>query len=321
MQFRSSRPAGALLLGAGLLLTACSSGEPSGSPETEPLSDPSKVSVERLVYPLDPYRTTKEQIHSLEKAQELLTADCMKRYGFGYKTAAQPPSPSGGTSYRYGLADERTAARYGYSRPGVSSAQKRPEESPLSPDERLALDGPPPRSTPGGGLERPPLTLEAQRKADSGRTVNGRKVLVGGCGQEGHLRLYAEKEKGVDLLFVFGMESEAFTRAQNSPKVAAAIKAWSGCMAEKGYRISDPMESSRSLGLNPESEADMGSAKAIAIARHDVACKKQVDLVALWYKAEVGFQRELMEEHAEQLALFKTEMDERIKKAAAVNGG
>lgn len=320
MPFRSSRSATALLLGAVLLLTACSSDEPADSSAPKPLSDPSKVSVEQLVYPLDPYRTTKDQIRSLEKAQDLLTADCMKRYGFGYKAPVQPPSPSTGTSYRYGLADEKTAARYGYAKPGASSDQKRSKGNPLPPDEQLVLHGPPLKSKPGGGLELPPLTLEEQKKADTGRTVNGQKVLAGGCGREGHLRLYAEKKKPVELLFVFGMESEAFTRAQNSPKVAAAIKAWSGCMAEKGYRISDPMESSKSLGLNPDSQADMGSAKAIAIAKHDVACKKRVNLVPLWYEAEVGFQKELMEEHAETLKQFKDEMDERIKKAAAVNG-
>ncbi|MEU3604917.1 hypothetical protein AB0E83_05590 [Streptomyces sp. NPDC035033] len=318
---RPSRPLAAFLLATGVLLAGCSSGEPAASAGTKPLSDPSEVSVGQLVYPLDPYRATDEQIRSLEKAQDLLTADCMKRYGFGYEAAPPPPARSSGTSYRYGVADEETAARYGYAKPGTDAEREKPNEALLPPDERMALRGPPLGSKPGGGLALPPRTLEEQKKTDTGRTVNGRKVLAGGCSREGHLRLYAEKKQPVDLLFVFGMEGEAMSRAKASPKVAAAVRAWSACMAEKGYRVTDPLESVRSLGLDPESRADLGSARAIAIAKHDVACKKRVKLVPLWYEAEVEFQKELMEKHAETLAQFKREMDERIKKAAAVHGG
>ncbi|MCX4982712.1 hypothetical protein [Streptomyces sp. NBC_00572] len=319
MHPRLFRPAAVLLMSAGLLLTACSAGEPAVSADPKPLSDPLTVPAAQLVYPLDPYKTTAEQIRSLEKAQDLLTADCMKRFGFTYRPPVRPAPRTRSTSSRYGVTDAATVARYGYTRPGVP-AEPEPDTKPLPPAEQLALSGPPLKTKPGGGLVLPPLTLEESRRTDSGRTLNGQKVPVGGCGREGHLRLYAEKKNPEDLLFVFGMESEAFTRAQKSPKVAAAVKAWSACMAEKGYRVSDPMESSASLGLNPESPDDLGSAKAITIAKHDVACKKRTDLVALWYTAEVGFQKELMEKHAETLKQVKKETDERIKKAASVNG-
>ncbi|WP_329621803.1 hypothetical protein OG357_16135 [Streptomyces sp. NBC_01255] len=313
-----SRSAAVLLLSTGLLLTACSSGEPAVSADTKPLSDPSKVSPAELVYPLDPYKTTNEQIRSLETAQDLLVADCMKRFGFTYKLPVRPAPRPNGTSLRYGITDEARAARYGYARPGgpAPDPEKLPEDS-LPPAERLALTGPPLKSKPGGGLVLPPLTLEESRKTDSGRTLNGQKVPIGGCSREGHLSLYAEKKEPVELLYVFGMESEASTRAQQSPKVAKAVKAWSACMAEKGYSVTDPVSPHQALGL--EADGDDGSAKAIAAAKQDVACKKRTDLVALWYTAEVGFQKELMEEHAETLSQVKVELDERIKKAASVN--
>ncbi|MDV5147632.1 hypothetical protein R1T08_26535 [Streptomyces sp. SBC-4] len=319
MHPRPSRPAAALLLSAGLLLTACSSGEPAASADTKPPSDPSKVSAAQLVYPLDPYKATDEQRRALEKAQDLLAVDCMKRLGITYKPAALP-APKGGSTLRYGLTDEARAARYGYSTPGYVPDSEGPRSDPLTPAERLALSGGPLKSKPGGGMELPPRTLEEQQKTDSRQTVNGKKIPAGGCGREAHLRLYAEKKEPEDLLYVFGMEGEALTRAQTSPKVAKAVKAWSACMAEKGYRVTDPMAPHKELGLNPERQADLGSPKAIAAAKQDVACKKRVKLVGLWYEAEVGFQKELMEEHAETLTQVKTEHDERIKKAAKVNG-
>ncbi|WP_405856515.1 hypothetical protein OG361_23465 [Streptomyces sp. NBC_00090] len=318
MRPRPSRSAAVLLLSAGLLLTACSSGEPAVSADTKPLSDPSKVAPARLVYPLDPYKTTDEQIRSLEAAQDVLVGDCMKRFGFTYKPPVRPVPRPKDTSSRYGVTDEAKAARYGYARPGgpVPEPDEVPEDS-LPPAERLALSGPPLKPKPGGGIVLPPLTLEESRKTDSGRTVNGQKVPVGGCGREGYLRLYAEKKEPVELLYVFGMESESSSRAQESPKVAKAVKAWSACMAEKGYRVTDPVSPQAALGL--KSEVDFGSAKAIAAAKQDVACKKRTDLVALWYTAEAGFQKKLMEEHAETLRQVKVELDERIKKAASVN--
>ncbi|MFE5716721.1 hypothetical protein ACFQ7J_38575, partial [Streptomyces sp. NPDC056501] len=278
MRPRPFRSAAALLLSAGLTLTACSSGEPAVSAGAKPLSDPAKVAPAQLVYPLDPYRTTDEQIRSLEKAQDLLTADCMKRFGFTYKPPVRPLPRPKTTSSRYGVTDAATAARYGYVKPGVVDVPEPSGEDTLPRAERMALSGPPLGSKPGGGMVIPPLTLEELRKTDSGRTLNGQKVPVGGCGREGHLRLYAEKKEPEDLLFVFGMEGEASSRAQQSPKVAKAVKAWSACMAEKGYRVTDPISPQEALGL--KSEADFGSAPAIAAAKQDVACKKRTNLVA-----------------------------------------
>ncbi|MFD3662244.1 hypothetical protein ACFWVF_16825 [Streptomyces sp. NPDC058659] len=316
---RPRRPltAAVLLLSTGLL-TACSSGEPAVSAGAKPPSDPSGTAAAQLAYPLDPYKTSNEQIRGLEKAQDLLTADCMKRFGFTYRPPVRPLPPTRSTTSRYGVTDEATVARYGYVKPGVGPGPDKPAEESLSSAEQLALSGPPLKSKPGGGLVLPPLTLEESRKTDSGRTLNGQKVPVGGCGREGHLRLYAVRKDPVDLLYVFGMESEAFSRARQSPKVTKAVSAWSACMAEKGYRVTDPVSPQAALGL--KSEAEFGGAKAIAAARQDVACKKRTDLVALWYTAEVGFQNELMNQHAETLKQVKVELDERIKKAASVNG-
>ncbi|MFH8625411.1 hypothetical protein ACH4A8_26600 [Streptomyces vietnamensis] len=319
MRPRTSLPAVVLLLGAGLLLTACSSGEPPVPAGTKPLSDPAEVPAAQLAYPLDPYRTTDEQIHSLEKAQDLLTVECMKRFGFTYRPPVRPAPRPRGTSSRYGVTDEATVARYGYARPGgpAPAPDKLPGD-PLPPAERLVLTGPPLRTGPGGRLVPPPRTLEESRRTDSGRTVNGQKVPVGGCGREGHLALFAEKKDPVDLLYVFGMESEASIRAREAPKVVEAVGAWSACMAEKGYRVTDPVSPQKALGL--KSEAEFGTARAIVAAKQDVACKKRTKLVALWYEAEVGFQNELMERHAETLKQVKAELDERVEKAASVNG-
>ncbi|MGW6414044.1 hypothetical protein [Streptomyces sp. NPDC055055] len=301
--------AAAVLLGAALL-TACASG--TDGPSAAAPAPPSDVTdAARLSYPLDGYKPTDEESRGIERAQALLTADCMRRFGFSYRPPEQPRPVRSATASRYGLTDAATASRYGYApRGGALPPPKAPADDGLGATGELVLGGPPLRG-------RVPTSLAESERTDSGRTVNGRKVPVGGCGREGFLRMYAPREGAVDALFVFRLETEAYTRARQDPSVARAVDAWSRCMAEKGYRTDDPVSPQQDLGLPPDA---FGGPRAIAAAAQDVACKRRTRLVGLWYAAEAGFQREAAERHAETLTRAKSELDARIRLAAARNG-
>ncbi|MFE0649253.1 hypothetical protein ACFVZH_11760 [Streptomyces sp. NPDC059534] len=306
MRPRAPHSAAALLLGAALL-TACASG--TGGPSA-PAPPPEVTDAARLTYPLDGYKPTDEESRGIEKAQALLTADCMRRFGLAYRPPEQPRPARSGTASRYGLTDAATASRYGYApRGGAVPPGKAPEDD-LGPTGELVLGGPP--------LKGPiPMSLAESERTDSGRRVNGRKVPVGGCGREGFLRMYAPREGAVDALFVFQLETEAFSRARQDPDVVRAVGQWSRCMAEKGYRSDDPVSPQQDLGLSADT---LGGPKAIAAAEQDVACKKRSNLVGIWYAAEVGHQERAVDRHAEALTRAKSELDARIRLAAARNG-
>ncbi|MFB6836781.1 hypothetical protein [Streptomyces sp. NPDC056361] len=305
------RPAAAALLLGAALLTACGAGAgptgPGGPPA--PAAPPGATDAARLAYPLDGYKPTDEESRGIERAQALLTADCMKRFGFAYRPPEQPRPARAGTGSRYGLTDAANASRYGYAPRGGAEPPGKAPEADLGPAGELALGGPPVR----GPL---PMSLAESERTDSGRKVNGRKVPVGGCGREGFLRMYAPRDGAVDALFVFRLEAEAFAKARQDPRVARVVAEWSRCMAEQGYRTDDPVSPQEDLGLAQDTT---GGPRAVAAAVRDVACKERTGLVGVWYAAEVGFQKQAVERNAETLTRTRSELDARIRLAASRN--
>ncbi|MEU9862926.1 hypothetical protein AB0D99_18855 [Streptomyces sp. NPDC047971] len=308
--------ASVLLLSAALL-TACSSSDSGGGDaksEPEIGAVPKLLRTAELSYPMDTYETTPEQLQQLQKAQNRLISQCMQRFGFTY----EPPPPvqsgrgSGSDDTRYGLTDPDKAARYGYdSRAGAAPPVKPPAPS-LGATGQLALSGP---DLKQGAAQ--PMSWEEAQKADSGKTVNGQKVPIGGCNRESYLKLYAPKKGAVDVMFVFNVTADAFTRARDDSRVAEAITAWSACMAEKGYKADDPVSPQEDLGI---ASGALGSPKAVAAAKQDVACKERANLVGVWFTVESAYQQRNVEQNAETLNQAKTELEERLKLANTLNG-
>ncbi|MFF0478367.1 hypothetical protein [Streptomyces sp. NPDC004284] len=304
-----------VLLLSAALLTACSSASGSGDdPAKEPEigTVPRMLSTTGLSFPLDGYATTEDQRRRLEKAQSRATGDCMRRFGFDYELPLSPaPIGRSGDSRRYGLTDPAIAARYGYVPHRGAQPPAKPAAQNLGPSGKLALNGP-------DGYEGPrPMSLEEARAKDSGKTLNGQKVPIGGCLREGFLTIYAPKKGAVDAMFVTNVRMDAFSRSREDSRVVAAVKAWSACMAEKGYEVDEPVSPQSDLGLDPNT---FGGPQAIAAARQDVACKEKANLVGIWYTVETAYQKRSIEQNAEALNQAKTELDERLKLAATLAG-
>ncbi|MEU7020531.1 hypothetical protein ABZ990_07705 [Streptomyces sp. NPDC046203] len=296
------------------LLTACSSdpGDKGGDTTKEPAigTIPKLLSAADLSYPLDSYMATTEQNRKLEQAQARVTSDCMARFGFTYTMRQTPPSGRSGNEGRYGLTDATAAARYGYTPNRGVAPPAKPLNPKLSASGELALGGPDYKGAQ-------PMSLEESEATDSGKTLGGKKVPIGGCIREGYLKIYAPKKGAQDIMFVTNMAGDAFSRAHDDSRVSAAIKAWSACMAEKGYKTGDPVSPQHDLGLDPNT---YGSPRAIAAARQDIACKERANLVGIWYTVETAYQKRNMEQNAEALNQAKTELDERLKLAATLAG-
>ncbi|MFG2984093.1 hypothetical protein ACGFYQ_23030 [Streptomyces sp. NPDC048258] len=318
-QRRCSTAAAALL--AATLLAGCAEaggakGASGGEPALGPVSvNPATIS---LSLPMDAYTDTDGERGRMDAAQYRLTAQCMARYGFSYE---QPPKPAadGATPKEdrhqnlFGIADPVRAATYGYNPDAGRERPPRPSVPQLSDSASTVLFGQRPEDK--GQADPGPVSDEEAQAADSGLTVGGQKVPAGGCQREGYRKLYAPTKDSVDLLFTFGLASEAHTRAQEDSRVGDVLAKWSECMAKSGYGgVRTPYEVIEKLGL----QNDKAGPKAVAVATKDVACKREVNLVGIWAAAEAAYQKRLVEEHAETLALYKKQRDARLKLAASL---
>ncbi|MFF0556240.1 hypothetical protein [Streptomyces sp. NPDC004266] len=305
-----------VLLLSAALLTACSSesdgGGGDGSAQEPAIGTiPRLLSTTGLSYPLDAYATTDDQRRKLEQAQARVTSDCMKRFGFDFELPLTPAVGGRSDDSRYGLTDATVAARYGYVPNRGAQPPAKPPTQVLGTSGKLALSGP-------TGYKGPqPMSLEEARGKDSGKTLNGQKVPIGGCIREGYLTVYAPKKGAVDAMFVTNLTMDANSRSREDSRVVAAVKAWSACMAEKGYTVDEPVSPQSDLGLNPNT---YGGPKAIAAAKQDVACKEKANLVGIWYTVESAYQKRSVEQNAETLNQAKTELNDRLKLAATLAG-
>lgn len=301
-----------------LALAGCSAGGSDGAGgDAEPPIDSMTTMLRTtgISFPLEAYEATPEQQNTLSRAQNVLVGKCMSRLGFSYRPPAQPPLPTSGANARvFGLADPEVAAQYGYMNPAVAKApeQARPTPAkPLTQAEVLALSG----EDDLKPSDLPPTLEEAKKGGGSDVTFNGQKVPVGGCTRESFLELYARKAGEVDILFVFNLKSGAESKTREDSRVRAVDKKWSQCMAKAGFTINDPMKAAKELGFEgPE----LSGPRAITAAKADVQCKQQVNLVGVRYAVTKAYQQQLIEQHAETLALAKEQVDSRLRLAASL---
>ncbi|MFI5764710.1 hypothetical protein ACIA8F_27745 [Streptomyces sp. NPDC051563] len=319
---RPALPAAVLLA---LVLAGCSDpgaaggGGAHGEPELGEV--PVAPAAASISLPLDAYTDTDAETVRMGQVQQRLLSRCMARYGFPYEEV-RPSDPAGaqGSDGRhlvlFGATDPEFAAAHGYDLTAGKGRPVRPPAAPLSESAALVMHG----ERPGGaqGAAQPPdaANEEEAAKVDSGIDVGGQKVPPGGCIREAYRKLYAPTKDSVDLLFPFGLASEAHERSKGDSRVAAVLRNWSACMEKSGYGgLKDPYEVVQKLGL----EADPGGPKAVTAAKADVACKREVNLVGIWTAVEVAYQKRLVEEQAETLALYKKQREARYRLAAKLS--
>ncbi|MDG5801307.1 hypothetical protein P9869_01190 [Streptomyces ossamyceticus] len=306
---RPAANASALILAA-LVLSGCSEGKTGSDADGEPPITKTAVALDTagLKFPLDGYQATPEQRSTLDRAQIVLTDQCMRRYGFRY--SAQPADTSRAepeNTRRYGVSSPERAALQGYAPPVITHA-KAPTPGELSPNERLVLFGVD-RQDPA---KLPRSQEQAENSHAGSQAIGGRKVPVGGCLHEANLKLFRPTDDTVDFQLAQNLSFEAYGRSKQDSRVIDAIRAWSTCMAERGYHSDEPVSPVKDLGLG---ENDLAGPKAIAAAKQDVACKKKVNLVGVWSAVETAYQQRLIDKNAENLAKAKDQLSDRMRVA------
>lgn len=264
-----------------LLLPACAAADADGSRAEDGAVDAAGPAAERsglvagLVLPLEHYMVTHPERAVAEGGYRDAVEECMARFGFELPPVDEgPPPPSlnpANMERRYGVSDPETVARHGYRLPGTE------------------VERPPSDGLPGG--EAAARVLDGDPRGDAGEH-EGSRIPDGGCAGE------AERRVGrVDDMLAAQLSMESLHRSEEDPRVQAAHRDWSACMAERGYAVAHPHEAS---GLLPW-ETERATEEEITLALADVGCKESTDLVARWFRVEEELQRRLIEENVTAL--------------------
>ncbi|MFF3176093.1 hypothetical protein ACFVQ0_26105 [Streptomyces sp. NPDC057900] len=275
-----------------------------------PVTAPKITTTEGLEFPLDEYQASEQEQEKFDRAQAILTNQCMERFGFEY---APPEKISTSTDHRhagvFGILDMEIAARHGYGRKVETDPQSE-GASPRSEAERVALTG-----ANDLTLEDLPMSQEeAEKQGGSEQKINGRRVPVGGCTRESFLKLYARTPDSVDLLYVFSLQRDAESAALNDSRIKNVNKLWSACMKKQGFTASDPMKAATQLGF----DKDPSSPRAINAAKKDVKCKQKVNLAGVYFDVQSIYQNRTIHTNIKTLDLAKRQLKERTKLAESL---
>ncbi|MFJ5777717.1 hypothetical protein [Streptomyces sp. NPDC093094] len=260
---------------------------------------PTMRSSASLELPLEAYAWTDSEERTRRQGEDLLAADCMRGHGFDL---APRPAYRGDKALRdarrYGVSDPDSASRFGYRLDPAARGPKPPEEN-YSPAESLVLFGP-------------------QEGQGSRKSADGKAIPKGGCWGQALRDLASDgpevdpsDEEFADQLAVF-----TYQASQKDPRVKKVFAAWSACMKEKGYDYRGPMEAGDDTSFQ---NSDTVSRREIQVAEADVACKREHNLIGVWYAVEVAYQERAVEQNQQQLDTLK-QRKEAILKAAARAG-
>jgi hypothetical protein len=153
---------------------------------------------------------------------------------------------------------------------------------------------------------RPSLALTQLRRSFFGPSGEN-----DGCMAAADRALGSEKPPAKGIESARTIDVTSFKESQTSADVRKAFSEWSACMSSKGYKYTSPLESA---GVKWFATAS-ATASEKRVARADVSCKNQVDLVDRWYKAESSIQQSMIERHAEELKELMIFQDELVKRA------
>ncbi|MFY4722962.1 hypothetical protein [Streptomyces sp. LaBMicrA B280] len=252
--------------------------------------------------PMDAYQYTPAQSAELQAAVYSLANSCMRELGYSTDLPTRLRPGPDHNAFRYGPVTEAQAAQ-GY----------RWMLRKAAPDGAGALN---PTGEEYGAL------LGTSRH---GR--NGRPVPTGGCFGSARGAL-ADGGGRVDLPDVIrAIADDSYALSRRTAQVQAVFHAWSACMRQAGYHYPDPTAPARDKALVGTAPSGTGPVPApgpreVAVARADVACKRQVGLLSVWYSVERTLQTEAAARHAAELAAVPAVIARTVRNATAVlNGG
>lgn len=288
----------------------------SESPESAPSSQPPKVlstsepeNALNLSLPIEPYLYSMKDLHRLKEAEGSLIEDCMKGFGFQYvapESSLESTGVRSRTDRRYGIADGKMAATYGYhlgeNDPRSAAAAVPTAGAPARPSAAMAL------VLMGGTGPLPDKDLG--KVSEAKRTYQGKKIPAGGCTGKARADLVGKGSYG-DPELSRNIKAESFDRSLEDSRTKAVFRTWSECMKAGGYSYKAPLDAP---GDDPRFNGPKASREEIVMAVKDVSCKKKTNLVGVWFSVESAYQKQIIEKNQEALVQISKEKGDTLKK-------
>jgi hypothetical protein len=293
--------AGAAARGAGLAGT--------GRPQITVGQIPATSSRQPVVLPLEAY----EQIASLEQdtgiaAFGLLVQRCMQAKGFSYDVAPQPSESLAELraveNQPAGLTSLAQAKAHGYGKPGKLYVPSGREGLSV-----FSLDLP--RGMSMKALSKHPAWASALLGGDApGAPPSAWRQR--GCYQSVQAQLTHRTSRLTDP--VPALAAQAAQWAQSDPRVLATQRAWSKCMAARGYRYQTPLEPVTHHWPKKPTPVEIATATA------DVTCKTWVNLPHTVLAIEAAYQRALLAQNPAAFTHLQTGFRSLLQKAENLLG-
>ena len=251
---------------------------------------PPASSAQTITMPLNSYeQVASQQQDALQAASDLLVQRCMTSRGFSYQAAAQPGAGAAAlqsVEEGYGVTSMSQAQVYGYGQPTA---------------------GPGAGPGPGAGAG-PPVFVQQQQRHGSAWTSALLGEVVGaragssqrpGCLESAATELYgpAGSDANPDPVPLLTLQAAQWT--QSDPRILAAERDWSRCMAGRGFTFSAPADAQGRNWPSTPTPAEIATAEA------DVSCKLATNLTNTWLTVEAAYQRSLTEQNLGALSALQ----------------
>jgi hypothetical protein len=120
--------------------------------------------------------------------------------------------------------------------------------------------------------------------------------------------------RNADQALLERLGSQIWEQSKRDPRVVRAFRAWSVCMREHGFRYADPVV----VNGDERWQSAAPSATEIATATADVACKRQTNLVDVWFGFEAAAQRRAISGHEREFQALRVAKQRLLANARAL---
>jgi hypothetical protein len=109
--------------------------------------------------------------------------------------------------------------------------------------------------------------------------------------------------------------TQASQWAQTDPRVLAVERAWSRCMAQRGYGFGTPQQAQQHNWPQTPTIGEVATAVA------DLSCKAKTNLPNTWLTVEAAYQQALIAQNLAALSQLQANFGALIQRAEALLGG